>query len=83
MNMIGKTWGHTISDLINTHALISKHKEFLVETLMYQHLIYCHLKWPNYSIFLAGQCSGSVVECLIQDEGVAGLKLIGITALCL
>ena len=28
------------------------------------------------------ECSGSVVECLSQDQGAAGLSLTGITALC-
>ena len=28
------------------------------------------------------ECSGSVVECLTQDQGAAGLSLTGVTALC-
>ena len=28
------------------------------------------------------ECSGSVVECLTQDQGAPGLSLIGVTALC-
>ena len=28
------------------------------------------------------ECSGSVVECLIQDEGALGLSLTGVTVLC-
>ena len=28
------------------------------------------------------ECSGSVVECLTQDQGAAGLSLTGVAALC-
>ena len=28
------------------------------------------------------ECSGSVVECFTRDQGVAGLYLTGVTALC-
>ena len=33
--------------------------------------------------FKIGECSGSVVECLIRDRGVAGSSLTSCTELCL
>ena len=45
------------------------------------------VKMPHcmaYSIVLYSykECGDSVVECLIQDRGVAGSSIIGSTALC-
>ena len=69
--------------------LRNKKNNFLVRTLFWRpafiildimiklnsHLSYKHLSPIR-------ERSGSVVECLTQDQGAAGLSLTGVTALC-
>ena len=40
------------------------------------------LKEPSISYSRQGERSGSVVECLTRDRGVAGSSLTGVTVLC-
>ena len=44
--------------------------------------LHSHLMMYFGSLYYKGEPSDSVVECLTQDQGVAGSSLAGVTALC-